>query len=116
MVEPIWKDDIVNWIPIGWRRLTVKKYRDGYLLEDPNYPMPGSTGTCFRLFSFIEGVALYLNNKEVFVIKGEALEEYEYDRRIRFIEDLKGNFPKNIDTFFAWGAVSVICVKQKLII
>jgi len=40
---------------------------------------------------------------ERYLIKGIALDAYEYGRKIKLVEDLAGNFPKNIDTFTAFG-------------
>ena len=56
-----------------------------------------------RSFSFIEAVSRYLYNDSVYVIKGIALDTFEYGRYIRLVEDLKGNFPENDDTFIVWG-------------
>jgi len=38
--------------------------------------IPKSWGMCWRPISFVEGVLAFLNNDNVFVIKGEALEAY----------------------------------------
>ena len=64
-----------------------------------------STGFCMNPFlsSFIKNVSKYSENDSVYVIKGLALDEYEYGRKIRLIEDLKGNFPANVTEFIAWG-------------
>ena len=55
------------------------------------------------VYSFMEGVSMYSECSNVYVIKGIALDEYEYGRNIQLVEDLKGNFPKDVDTFVAWG-------------
>ena len=63
-----------------------------------------SGGYCARpISSFIENVSKYLKNDSVYVIKGIALDAYEYGRHIRLMEDLKGNFPENALEFIAWG-------------
>jgi hypothetical protein len=53
--------------------------------------------------SFMEGAAMYSKCSNCFVIKGIALETNEYGLNIQFVEDLKGNFPENVNTFIAWG-------------
>ena len=63
-----------------------------------------STGYCGNVAPFIEGVSMYLRNDSVYVIKGIALDTYQYGRNIKLVEDLKGNFPKEINTFIAWGS------------
>ena len=61
------------------------------------------------VFSFIEGVSEH-SKCGCYLIKGIALDVYEYGRNIRLVEDLKGNFPKNIETFIVWGdGNSFIC-------
>ena len=42
---------------------------------------------------------------QLHVIKGIALDAYEYGRKIKLVEDLIGNFPKGIDTFMVWGNI-----------
>ena len=46
------------------------------------------------------------SNEGVYVIKGIALDTYKYGRKIKFLEDLKGNFPENVDTLIVWGGWS----------
>ena len=53
--------------------------------------------------SFIEGVSTYSRCNNFYLVKGIALEAYEYGRYIKLVEDLKGNFPKDVDAFIAWG-------------
>ena len=53
--------------------------------------------------SFMEGVFEYKKKCNTYVIKGIVLNEYEYGAKIELIEDLKGNFPKNVNTFIVWG-------------
>ena len=55
------------------------------------------------VFSFMEGVSMYSNCSDVYIIRGMALDEYEYGRNFKLLEDLKGNFPKNRNTFIVWG-------------
>jgi len=79
------------------------------IVFDGNFEQSGLTdiiqsyGFCFHPYTFIDGIASHLHRDDVFVIKGEALDVYEYGRKIRLIEDLKGNFPENVDKFMAWG-------------
>ena len=61
-------------------------------------------GHCGIPFSFMEGVSRYLNDDNVYVIKGIALDAYEYGRHFELVEDMKGNFPENIENFIVWGA------------
>jgi len=42
----------------------------------------------------------------IYIIKGVALDAYEYGRRIKLVEDLIGNFPKNVDVITVWGGVN----------
>ena len=53
--------------------------------------------------SFLEGVSMYSKCSDLYVIKGIALDKYEYGCKIELLEDLKGNFPENLDTFIVWG-------------
>jgi len=52
---------------------------------------------------FMEAVSKFSKCSDVYLIKGKALDVYEYGRNIELVEDLKGNFPKNVKTFVAWG-------------
>ena len=63
----------------------------------------GMTTDC-RVASFMEGVSKYSNCCNLYVIRGIAMEGHEYGRKFMLVEDLKGNFPKNVHTFIAWGA------------
>ena len=65
---------------------------------------PGAGPGCAYLTSFIEGVKMYSKCSDAYLIKGIALDTYEYGRYISIDEDLKGNFQNNIDTIMAWGA------------
>ena len=65
--------------------------------------MPTIAGSCDNWYtSFLVGVK---NSTEsnTYIIKGIVLDKIEYGLSIRLVEDLKGNFPKNVDTFTAWG-------------
>ena len=60
--------------------------------------------------SFMEGISRYSKCSDLYIIKGIALNVYEYGLNIRLVEDIKGNFPKNIDTFIVWGdGNSIFC-------
>ena len=61
---------------------------------------------------FISGYSIYFqgnpyNDNETYFIKGIALESVgEYGRKIKLMEDLKANFPKNVNTTFTvWGNI-----------
>ena len=69
--------------------------------EMPSSPM-GSLDC--KISTFMEGVSMYSEDSNVYIIKGIALDVYKYGRNIKFVEDLKGNFPKDVDTFIVWGA------------
>ena len=58
--------------------------------------------SCFEI-SFLESYLRYFDSDNIFFIKGEVQEKIDYGCKIKLIEDFKGNFPKNIDTFTAWG-------------
>jgi len=66
--------------------------------------LPTIVADC-QVVSFMQGV-LHSNSIEieVYIIKGIVLDEFEYGLNIKLIEDLKGNFPKNINTFRVWGS------------
>ena len=73
--------------------------------EDPSnkYPRP-LAGSC-DVSSFFEGLSkYYLNDSNVYIVKGIVLDKIEYGLNVKFVEDLKGNFPENVNTFIAWGA------------
>jgi len=62
-------------------------------------------GADCRVSSFFKGVSLYFNCSDVFLIKGIVLDTHKKTGlHIRFTEDLKGNFPDNINSFIMWGA------------
>lgn len=52
--------------------------------------------------SFKENYLKNINEKELFFVKGIALDVFEYGRIIKVIEDLKGNFIGN-SSIFVWG-------------
>ena len=68
--------------------------------EDPCPPL--IAGDCF-VSSFMEGVSMTSNNSNVYIIKGIVLDKIEYGLNVKLVEDLKGNFPENVNTFIAWG-------------
>jgi len=64
--------------------------------------------------SFIEGCSIFLSENtdvnpwyssdKIFFIKGKTLETVEnHGLKVRLIEDLKENFPKDVNTFTVWG-------------
>ena len=67
--------------------------------EKPHLPQVAAN--CF-VYSFMEGVSM-CSNDSIYIIKGTVLNKIEYGLNIRLIEDFKGNFPKNINTFIVWG-------------
>ena len=69
----------------------------------PSMDHPLTSVSCGEEISFIDAVSRYSRCSNVYLIKGIALDAVEYGRNIRFVEDLKGNFPKNVSTFIAWG-------------
>ena len=56
--------------------------------------------------SFLEGVSMYSNDNNTYIIKGIVSNKTETGLNIRLVEDLKGNFPKNVNTFFVWGGAN----------
>ena len=46
---------------------------------------------------------MYASDSKVYIIKGIILDKIEYGLNIKLVEDLKGNFPKNVNTFVLWG-------------
>jgi hypothetical protein len=57
----------------------------------------------YMVIPFLESVSEHSKCCNAYLIRGVALNDYKYGRQIRFVEDLKGNFPKNINTFMVWG-------------
>ena len=53
--------------------------------------------------SFKENYLNNFNKKEILFIKGIALDVFEYGRKIKVIENLKGNFAGD-SSIFVWGA------------
>jgi len=76
--------------------------------ECPNGCLVASGGGVFNcvLYSFfgrISSIMTEFSHTEFYVIKGVALDAYEYGRNVQLVEDLKGNFPKNVSEFTVWG-------------
>jgi len=67
-----------------------------------NDEYPETKACCSRFTSFLDGVSITSKNNNVYVIKGIASETFKNGRKIRLIEDLKGNFPKSVITFNVW--------------
>jgi len=65
-----------------------------------NFGSGKSLSVSCEFHSFLESASW-----QTHVIVAEMLEEtYQHGRKVRVIEDLAGNFPKDISTFMAWGA------------
>ena len=60
-------------------------------------------GLCSDAVSFMESISRYSSDNNIYVIKGTVLDKVEYGLKISLIEDFKGNFPKNKNTFTVWG-------------
>ena len=69
----------------------------------PQYLINGTVANC-HIHSFFTGISMFSKCSNAYIIKGNVLGKDEYGHNIRFIEDLKGNFPKNKDTFIALGS------------
>ena len=65
----------------------------------------GLSANC-KVLSFLESASEYSKCNNYYIIKGVVLGSYEYGLNIELNEDLKGNFPKDVSTFIAWGAGS----------
>ena len=61
-------------------------------------------GSSLRYVSFFEGFSRYLDNGSVFFVRGKATYAYQYGRKIKVVEDIKGNFSENDNEFFTWGS------------
>jgi hypothetical protein len=61
---------------------------------------------CFQKLGFVDNYKMNINREDVFFIKGVTIgyNYHGYGREIKPIEDLKGNFPKELSTFVLWGA------------
>jgi len=57
----------------------------------------------YQMRSFLDGVSIFSDCSDVYVIRGMAQEAYEYGLNISLVEDYKGNFPKNLKQFIVWG-------------
>ena len=64
--------------------------------------LPKLAGNCM-VYSFMEGVSTSSNNNDVYLIKGTVSDKVEYGINISLVEDLKGNFPKDVNKFTVWG-------------
>ena len=85
--------------PINWGEI---EYVDCGL---PQFPTDTSMQVSYILFDFIENFSNKFLCNEVFFIKGVAQSFVnEYGINIKLIDDLKRNFPKDVDTFTVWGA------------
>jgi len=64
---------------------------------------PSIEYNCF-VASFLEAASCYSKCSNTFIIKGILL-EYPYKNacNVRFVEDIKGNFPENVSTFTIWS-------------
>ena len=71
-----------------------------YLPPLPSWPP--TTSNCI-VNSFMEGISMYSNYSNVYIIKGIVLDKIEYGLNIKLVEDLKGNFPINVNAFTVWG-------------
>ncbi len=77
--------------------------------EDDNGGNNPPAGIC-EFTPFVDAYSMYFQEdyagNETYFVKGIALDiVHEYGRNIKLIEDLKGNFPKDIGTTFtAWGS------------
>ena len=72
-------------------------------------PPPAANCTVFTFMEGVSGISHpVLTNiipDTTYIIKGIVLGKIEsYGLSIKFVEDLKGTFPENIDTFTVWGA------------
>lgn len=67
--------------------------------EEGSLPLSLNCTVC----SFMEGASNNSNNNDIYLIKGIVLDKIEYGLKIRLVEDLKGNFPENVNTFIVWG-------------
>ena len=62
---------------------------------------------CIFHATFFESVSFYLYNNDTYIIKGIVLDKKGQGLNIKLIEDLKGNFPKGVNDFIAYGKSSV---------
>ena len=75
----------------------------GYSCSNNN-DIPSTGPADCHLTSFIENYAENYQKEDVYFIKGIASNfEHEGGLNIKPIEDLKRNFPENVNTFIAWG-------------
>ena len=75
----------------------------------PTEYLQQSAGLCGSATFFMESVSRFSNDSNSFIIKGTVLDKIERTSlKIRLVEDLKGNFPDKVNTFFVWGASNTI--------
>jgi len=83
-----------------------KKHLDNEMDNDCEcFPSMGDSRMMLNcnVSSFLEGVSTYSNCNDLYIIIGIALDANEYGRSFKLFEDLKGNFPTNMNTFSVWG-------------
>ena len=75
------------------------------ILLEGDFDTPSSWTFCQEGDSliFIGRSPFLLGEDGLFFIKGEVLDTVEHGLRVRLIDDLKGSFPQNINTFTVWG-------------
>jgi hypothetical protein len=74
-----------------------------YSCSDNQNSTANSAADC-HLASFLENFSDNFNKEDVYFIKGVASKLKHYGGlNIKLVEDLKGNFPKEVATFTAWG-------------
>lgn len=56
-----------------------------------------------EILSFFEGLSGCSKCSDSYLVKGTVLDKNKYGLNIKFVDDLKGNFPKNAETFVVWG-------------
>jgi len=60
-------------------------------------------GHCFLITSFFENVSWHSSDNGTYLVKGIVSDKTENYLKIKFIEDLKGNFPEKVDDFNVYG-------------
>ena len=66
-------------------------------------PFPPGLAINCPVYMFMEGVAGSSIVCNTYIIKGIVLDKIEYGLKIKFIEDLRGNFTEDVNTFMVWG-------------
>jgi hypothetical protein len=72
-------------------------------------PKNGTNLDCLDA-SFTENYSMNIQNDGIFFIKGIALDMFKYGRKIKVIEDLKGNFTGN-SPVLVWGEGRNDCIE-----